>query len=153
METQQEGLYCMNNEENRASPDVPHTETGKTIQITEDCQYSSVEMTVRDIKGNETDLNIYFESNKAEKTLPDDMINLTSQNDGLQETIPAATSEKIEMYEEINTSYVNTELNKKTYDVVEIQEDVIDCLIVGFKDEQTRSDDLCADRCTTPQDE
>uniref|UniRef100_A0A8W8LYJ6 AIG1-type G domain-containing protein n=1 Tax=Magallana gigas TaxID=29159 RepID=A0A8W8LYJ6_MAGGI len=104
METQQEDLCCLSNEENRASPDVPHTETGKTIQITEDGQYSSVKMTVRDIKGNGTDVNIYCESNEAEKTLSDDIINLTSQNDGLQETIPAATSEKIEMHEEIYTS-------------------------------------------------
>lgn len=33
-------------------------------------------MIVCDIKGNEIDLNIYFESNKVEKMFFDDMINL-----------------------------------------------------------------------------
>lgn len=55
--------------------------------------------------------------------------------------------EKIEMYEEIYILFVNIELNKKIYDVVEIQEDVIDCLIVGFKDEEIRFDYFCVDRC------
>lgn len=51
------------------------------------------------------------------------------------------------MYEEIYILFVNIELNKKIYDVVEIQEDVIDCLIVGFKDEEIRFDYFCVDRC------
>lgn len=51
------------------------------------------------------------------------------------------------MYEEIYILFVNIELNKKIYDVVEILEDVIDCLIVGFKDEEIRFDDFCVDRC------
>lgn len=158
MGTQQGDFCCLSDEENQSSTDVPHTETGKTIQITKDSQCPPVDMVVRDIKINETNKNIPFgkknaESNEVKKTLSDDIMNLTSENDDLQETIPAATSVKIEMSEETQTSYVNTELRKKTYDVVETQEDVTDCLTVGMNDEETRSDDLCADRGKTLQDQ
>lgn len=160
METQQEDFCCLSNEEYQSSPDVLCTETRKNIQITEDSRCPPVEMTVCDTKSNETDANtslrkINAKSNEVNKTLSADIMNLTYKNDGLQETIPAATSVKIEMSEETQTTEVNTDLCKETYDVVDAQEDVSSCLSVGTKDrfDETMFDDLCKERSYTSQDQ
>lgn len=58
METQQDDICCLNNEESQSSPDVLCAETGKTIQIRVDSQCIPVEMTICETKSSETDENI-----------------------------------------------------------------------------------------------
>lgn len=64
MERQQNDISCLSNKENQSSPDVPHTETMKTIQITDDTQCIPVKVTICETKSSETDENISCDEKK-----------------------------------------------------------------------------------------
>lgn len=160
MERQQNDISCLSNKENQSSPDVLHKETMKIIQITDDTQCIPVKVTICETKSSETDDNISCDEKKNKnkevvKTIAHNMIclNLINSNNVLQDTDPAAVLEKIETSNEIKSTDVKTDLCKKTFGMEEKQKAATNFLSVGMKDEETRSDDLCAYSGNTEQDQ